>query len=322
MLEAQPPIYALPLAFFTAKSGDTRKVSRESLDRLLALSKQFLPEKIVWSQVRRCVYFSYQQFQYVYPSPAHDLEQHLLVMPRHVYGGQRLRDFKLCAEPIPLHSHSSLDAYGNTKHRLHVAHISHWTSFEVMFCVENSLGVLPLEPNPKPFKQPTALTTPDQRILETAQRLRRQSDNPLEFARRASDWVSNTMQYKHHVTNVTTTAAQALEAGAGLCQDYSHIFLALCRAIGLPARYVSGHMVGEGASHAWCEVLLPNATHALDPTNAQTPNLGYTVVGVGRDYNDVTPTTGRFTSDSAGVLHFEKHAGILELELHSGEVLY
>jgi transglutaminase-like putative cysteine protease len=322
MLEAQPPLYTLPLAFFTAKSGDTRKVSRESLDRLIALSTRFLPEQIAWAEVKRCIYFSYQQFQYVYPSPAHDLEQQLLVMPRHVYGGQRLRDFKLSAEPIPLQSRSSFDAYGNTKHHLEVAHISHWTSFEVMFCVENSLGVLPLESNPTPYVQPTALTTPDQRILETAQRLHQQSSHALEFASRASDWVSNTMQYKHHVTNVTTTAAQALETGAGLCQDYSHIFLALCRSVGLPARYVSGHMVGEGASHAWCEVLLPDATHAFDPTNARAPNLGYTVVGVGRDYTDVPPTAGQFTSDSAGVLHFEKHAGVLELELYSGEILY
>jgi transglutaminase-like putative cysteine protease len=322
MLEAQPPLHALPLAFFTAKSGDTRKVSRDSLDRLLALSVRFVPEQIHWAAVKRCVYFSYQQFQYVYPSPAHDLEQHLLVMPRRVYGGQRLQDFKLAAEPIPVQSRSSMDMYGNTKHHLNVAHISHWTSFEVMFCVENSAGVLPLEPNPEPFQRPTALTMADQRILETAQRLHQQSGTALEFASRASDWVSNTMQYKHHVTSVSTTAAQALEIGAGLCQDYSHIFLALCRAVGLPARYVSGHMVGEGASHAWCEVLLKNATHSFDPTNARAPNLGYTVVGVGRDYNDVAPTAGHFTSDSAGVLHFEKHAGILELELHNGERLY
>jgi transglutaminase-like putative cysteine protease len=322
MLEARPPLHTLPLAFFTAKSGDTRKVSRESLDRLIALSVRFLPEQIAWAEVRRCVYFSYQQFQYVYPSPAHNLEQHLLVMPRRQYGGQRLHDFKLCAEPIPLHCHNSFDVYGNTRHHLDVAHISHWTSFEVMFCVENRLGVLPLEPNPEPYKQPTPLTTPNQRILETAQRLWSASNHALEFAQRASDWVSNTMQYKHNLTTVSTTAAQALEIGAGLCQDYTHILLALCRAVGLPARYVSGHMVGEGASHAWCEVLLPDATLGFDPTNARTPNLGYTVVAVGRDYNDVPPTAGRFTSDSAGVLHFEKHAGVLELELYSGEILY
>jgi transglutaminase-like putative cysteine protease len=134
--------------------------------------------------------------------------------------------------------------------------------------------------------------------------------------------VSDTMQYKHSVTGVATTAAQALEMGAGLCQDYTHIFLALCRAVGLPARYVSGHMVGEGASHAWCEVLLPDATHGFDPTNARAPNLGYTVVGVGRDYTDVAPTAGQFIGDAAGVLHYEKHAGVLELELESGQVLY
>jgi transglutaminase-like putative cysteine protease len=321
MLEARPPLHSLPLAFFTAKSGDTRKVSRESLDRLIALEMRFLPETIDWSAVRRCLYFSYQQFQYVYPSPAHDLEQHLVVMPRRGYGGQRLLDFKLSAEPIPLQQQSQTDSFGNTQHRLEVAHISHWTSFEVMFCVEHQIQALPLEPNTTPYTQTTHLTRPDGRMLEVAKVLYQQASNPLEFARRASDWVSNAMQYKHNLTSVATTAAQALEIGAGLCQDYSHIFLALCRAVGVPARYVSGHMVGEGASHAWCEVLLEQGTYGFDPTNARTPNLGYTVVALGRDYNDVAPTAGRFTGDAAGVLHFEKHAGVLELELHSGEVI-
>lgn len=266
------------------------------------------------------MFFAYQQFQYVYPSPAENLEQHLIVKPRQHYGGQRLRDFKLSAEPIPLRQTQYTDQFGNQKHLLEVAHISHWTSFETMFCVENTLAALPLEPNPAVFAQATVLTKPDKRLLETAKKLRLQAANALEFAARASDWVSNIMQYKHGVTGVTTTAAQALETGAGLCQDYTHIMLALCRAVGIPARYVSGHMVGEGASHAWCEVLLGTTT-AFDPTNARAPNLGYTVVALGRDYNDVAPTTGHFIGDAAGVLHFEKYAGILELELRSGEVL-
>ncbi|MFN3267233.1 MAG: hypothetical protein ACK41E_10410 [Deinococcales bacterium] len=76
------------MAFFTAKSGDTRKISRDSLDRLLALSVPFLLEYIDWTTVKRCVFFAYQQFQYVYPSPAQNLEQHLMIMPRQNYAGQ------------------------------------------------------------------------------------------------------------------------------------------------------------------------------------------------------------------------------------------
>jgi transglutaminase-like putative cysteine protease len=85
-------------------------------------------------------------------------------------------------------------------------------------------------------------------------------------------------------------------------------------------------MLGEGGSHAWLEVIIPNQTGKLeaigfDPTNARRPNLGYTVVAVGRDYSDVPPTTGSYIGDSAGELHFEKRAGLVELEFADARVL-
>ena len=66
------------------------------------------------------------------------------------------------------------------------------------------------------------------------------------------------MRYAHGVTGVKTTAAEAFALRQGVCQDYAHVMLALCRACGLPARYVSGHLLGEGGTHAWVEVLLPD----------------------------------------------------------------
>lgn len=328
MLETPPPpLYTLPLAFFTARAGDTRKVSRDSLDQLIALQVPFLEfAKIDWSTVKRSLFFAYQQFQYVYPSAVEDLSQRLLVKPRN-YGGQRLLDFKLGVEPIPLSTKQTLDDFQNTVLHLEVAHISHWTSFEVMFCVENTMQKEVLvSPQPLPqFRIASSLTKANALILEIAKELLSQAHSELDFAVRASDWVSQTMQYKSGVTHVQTTAADALEIGAGLCQDYSHVFIALCRAVGIAARYVSGHMLGEGGSHAWVEVLVTQHGQCkaigFDPTNARVPNLGYTVVALGRDYNDVPPTSGRFIGDSAGVLHFEKHAGLLELELLSGEIV-
>jgi transglutaminase-like putative cysteine protease len=327
MLETPPPLYTLPLAFFTARAGDTRKVSRDSLDQLIALQVPFLDfVGVDWSDVKRSVVFAYQQFQYVYPSAVEDLSQRLLVKPRN-YAGQRLLDFKLGVEPIPLSTKQSNDGFGNTVLQLEVAHISHWTSFEVMFCVENTMQKEALFSTQQieQFKVASSLTQSHARILEIAKKLQRQATSELDFASRASDWVSNTMQYKNGVTQVQTTAGEALEIGAGLCQDYSHIFIALCRAAGIAARYVSGHMLGEGGSHAWAEVLItPNGqcqAIGFDPTNARVPNLGYTVVALGRDYNDVTPTSGQFIGDSAGVLHFEKHAGLCELEMRSGEII-
>jgi transglutaminase-like putative cysteine protease len=297
---------------------------------LIAQQVLFLELKnLDWSAVKRTVFFAYQQFQYVYPSEVDDLTQRLLVKPRQNYGGQLLLDFKLAVEPIPVSMTTLHGDFGNTVLQLEVAHISHWTSFEVMFAVQNTINSRIPEVSRSQvgqFKKATGLTKANGLILEVAKGLLGQSATPLEFATRASDWVSNTMQYKSGATNVQTSAAQALEIGAGLCQDYSHILLALCRAANIPAQYVSGHMLGEGGSHAWVEVLIPNElgkfqAMGFDPTNARVPNLGYTIVAVGKDYNDVPPTSGRFMGDSMGELHFEKFAGLLELEFKSGEIL-
>jgi transglutaminase-like putative cysteine protease len=102
--------------------------------------------------------------------------------------------------------------------------------------------------------------------------------------------------------------------------------LALCRAAGLSARYVSGHMLAEGGSHAWVEVLLPRddgrfRAVAFDPTNRCRPNLRYTIVAVGRDYRDVAPTSGSFTAPYNGRLAFAKRAGLTLVEFADGEIV-
>ncbi len=301
-----------------------------SFEHLLMGQVRFLEHRdLDWDRVRRARYFAYQQFQYVYSSLARDLSQQLVVKPREHHGDQRLLDFKLSVEPIPLSRTDHMDAFGNPVIELQVARVNHWTTFEVLFCTERRADA------PKPrvtdleatiLLEPTRLTTPDARILEVAQKLQAQSSTPLELAERISDWVSQTMRYQHDVTHVGTNASEALALGAGLCQDYAHVALAICRAAGLPARYVSGHMLGEGGSHAWLEVIVPNENGALeavgfDPTNRRRPNLGYATVAVGRDYADVPPTSGRFVGDHAGDLRFEKRAGLIELEFDDGRVL-
>ena len=133
------------------------------------------------------------------------------------------------------------------------------------------------------------------------------------------------MRYKSGVTTVRTTAAEALALGQGLCQDYAHLMLAVCRTAGLPARYVSGHLLGEGGSHAWVEVFLPTETGlsavAFDPTNKRQPHLGYVTVAVGRDYQDVSPTSGSFTAPYGGQLTCSKRAGLTLVEYLNGDTL-
>jgi transglutaminase-like putative cysteine protease len=100
----------------------------------------------------------------------------------------------------------------------------------------------------------------------------------------------------------------ALQARRGVCQDFAHIFLALARRLGVPARYVSGYLYhdadrvdrsGDGATHAWAEVLLPGlGWTGFDPTNNLIAGERHIRVAIGRDYGDVPPTRGVFKGAS------------------------
>ena len=101
--------------------------------------------------------------------------------------------------------------------------------------------------------------------------------------------------------------------------------IALCREAGMAARYVSGHMLGEGGSHAWVEVLIQEGerfrAYAFDPTNRCRPGLSYLTVAVGRDYRDVAPTSGSFSAPYSGKLTATKRAGLTRVEYGGGEVV-
>ena len=102
------------------------------------------------------------------------------------------------------------------------------------------------------------------------------------------------MTYATGRTGLTTTAAQAFAAGHGVCQDYAHLYLALARQMGLPARYVNGLTQGEGASHAWCEVWLDGVWRGIDPTRGKWTDEGYLRFGVGREFADCPIERGIF----------------------------
>lgn len=116
-----------------------------------------------------------------------------------------------------------------------------------------------------------------------------------EKALRLCHAVNRWMSYKPGVTDVGTTAAEAFEAGAGVCQDYAHILIALCRAAGIPARYVNGFLIGNGETHAWVEVYHDGCWEGLDPTNDCRIEYGYIKVAHGRDANDCPVNRGVFT---------------------------
>ena len=110
--------------------------------------------------------------------------------------------------------------------------------------------------------------------------------------------------YASGVTNVRTSLAELLELKAGVCQDFAHLAIGCLRAVGLPARYVSGYLEtqpppgrpklrGADATHAWASVGLPDGTWLdLDPTNDCVADGRYVTTAWGRDYRDVTPLKG------------------------------
>ena len=284
--------------------------------------------ELCWQGVKRARYLFYQHFHYAYPGPIRDLRHRLVVVPAARYGDQQLCDHHLRVAPVEVSTNSTLDAFGNRVFEFEAPRVTGAVSFEVLTELERTTSVHPhLTPGVDAdlFLEPTALTEADARIRETALGLGETAADDRALAAAINTWVYDAMRYGYGATHVGTTAAQALATGQGLCQDYAHLMLALCRVAGLRARYVSGHMLAEGGSHAWVEVLLPVADGfevvAYDPTNKRRPGLNYVTVAVGRDYRDVAPTSGSYQGSYVGQLTITKRAGLTAVEYECGQVV-
>jgi transglutaminase-like putative cysteine protease len=127
-------------------------------------------------------------------------------------------------------------------------------------------------------------------------------------------FIHSQFQYVPAATTVSTHMNEVVRQRKGVCQDFAHVMLGMCRALKIPARYVSGYiyngatgrasagttdatgnLVGAQASHAWCEVFVPEfGWRALDPTNSQAADDRYIKVAVGRDYSDAAPIKGHY----------------------------
>ena len=110
-------------------------------------------------------------------------------------------------------------------------------------------------------------------------------------------------RYEPNVTHVNSRPGDLLRSRAGVCQDFAHLMVGLCRSLKIPARYVSGYLyngpadqlVGAQATHAWIEVYIPAVGWCgLDPTNNRIVDGLYVKIAVGRDYADVSPLRGTY----------------------------
>jgi len=125
--------------------------------------------------------------------------------------------------------------------------------------------------------------------------------NPFKHLLDLMHSIHASFEYEASVTTVSSTVADVIRLKKGVCQDFAHVMIAACRAMGCPARYVSGYILtsaesearGGDASHAWCEVYLPEVGwRGFDPTNDVVASERHVKVGIGKDYTDVPPTRG------------------------------
>ena len=150
---------------------------------------------------------------------------------------------------------------------------------------------------------PSRFVTPED-LADVARELRACHSAPAAAVPAVLDWVHGQLEYGAGATNVHTSAVEAWHAGQGVCQDFAHLSLAVLRAMGIPARYVSGYFYPEaagqigakvvGESHAWVEAWT-GTWGAHDPTNLMQVGERHVLVARGRDYADVTPVRGIYS---------------------------
>jgi len=263
------------------------------------------------------------------------IRQRLVMVPRDGHGDQRLIEQQLTvtgAEAAVLTWQE--DVFGNRVGRMRAPRIADQVEFSARYRVERSVDsharpgrALAHGWDADVYLDPTALTAPDTSLRNVASRIDGRGLRQEQLADRVHDWAAQAINYQIGVTGVQTPAAMALHLGKGVCQDYAHMMLAVLRLLDIPGRYVSGHLLGEGAPHAWVEALVEDVGNlgqpeviAYDPTHHRRAGLNYITVAVGRDYADVAPTSGTFTGPASGRLSAKKQADIVKIVYEDGTV--
>lgn len=144
----------------------------------------------------------------------------------------------------------------------------------------------------------TGYTMPGEELTRFFHSLSLPREGNLKKSLYIMDALRTAFTYVSGKTDITTTAEKAWGTGCGVCQDYAHIMIALCRMAGIQARYVAGMLIGEGASHAWVEVADSGRWYGLDPTNGVRVMENHIKISHGRDYGDCLLNQGVFTGNA------------------------
>jgi transglutaminase-like putative cysteine protease len=243
---------------------------------------------------------------YRYSEPLHYALQTLWLTPQ--TGAGQIVKFWSVGAPEKLYTQK--DAFGNTIQSYtfvgkDVDNVR-WSLVNAAGDVE-TLGIAEFTdpetlPHPYFFLRATHLAEPHWQLAEFGRKFIAQSVDgraDLQTLLALSKGVSDAVGYLKNSTTVTTTALQAFEAGAGVCQDQAHVMVAICRSLGYPARYVSGYFYAANepdlASHAWCDVCLDVATRrwvSIDITHHCLIDERHVRLAMGTDYNACPPIKG------------------------------
>jgi transglutaminase-like putative cysteine protease len=239
---------------------------------------------------------------YHYATPAKYIIQKLRLTPRS-HDGQFVRRWRIEVDQDCTLVETA-DAFGNIVHSFTL--MGHFESLSIVVEgeveTEDTAGVvrgtaerLPLEL----YLRETGLTEPDEDIATYAKKFLRDDGNRLETLHDMLVDLHDHITFDTSRTDSGTTAIDAFKLRHGVCQDFSHIFIAAARSLGIPARYIGGYLVQSNgtatseAGHAWAEAHVGELGWVgFDPSNGVCTTDGYVRVAVGLDYLGVAPVRG------------------------------
>ena len=238
---------------------------------------------------------------YTYAAPARFIVQLLRLTPRS-NEGQQVRAWGLETD-VDARLRRAEDAFGNVVHALYTERPTGTLTVRVSGEVHttDTAGMLKgvtERLSPLVFLRSTSRTAPEAALVDFAETARG-SGSRLDQLHALMAALHGRMSFKVGATDAGHTAAEAFALGSGVCQDYAQIFIACARRLGIPARYVSGHLLREDgqesqeAAHAWAEAFVDGLGWVgFDISNGISPDPHYVRVATGRDYRDAAPITG------------------------------
>ena len=240
--------------------------------------------------------------RYSFTQPQSRLVQLLRVSPLS-FAGQTVVDWQIDVD-CNARLKSGRDGFGNETTMLYVdgpiSEIAVTVRGEVL--TENRAGMVggTLEPlPPQLYTRSTALTRASDDIAALAREVDAASGTPLSTMHALMAALNERVTFDVEASSVGRGAAEAFADGRGVCQDHAHILIAAARALGHPARYVSGHLCrrdesgSQPAAHAWAEIWLADyGWIAFDAANDHCPDERYVRVAIGLDYQDAAPLSG------------------------------